>query len=248
MFRWEADGMTVRYDGTETRVRIERGREHEGLTVDELRGLIEILRMALSDRERDEPFEPVTDDEILADPLYRTEGVCGEQMPDGNLCQEQAGHQYQRQGGRRLQTQLAASFRTIERLKEQLAFVRESKGLYTKWHTCIHRLAEAQPNPKFPGRFYPALDEFSKVVRGLLADPAPPLEAIHKLFQWRDALTDRYGDDLSALLYSEFSQRDVLSTAQKRVPEEHRAALAAFQAMSEEEQVALCDSFAGVRG
>lgn len=52
MIRHEGKDIFVRYDGTETRVDIHRGREMNGLSVDELEELILTLEDALENRLR----------------------------------------------------------------------------------------------------------------------------------------------------------------------------------------------------
>ncbi len=57
MNRWEGRKICVRFDGTETRVDVRRGKEGDGLTTAELRTLITVLTDALVDRrafEKDE--------------------------------------------------------------------------------------------------------------------------------------------------------------------------------------------------
>jgi hypothetical protein len=46
MIRWTGEGMTVRYDGTETRITVARSSEGNGLSVAELDDLIDTLNNA----------------------------------------------------------------------------------------------------------------------------------------------------------------------------------------------------------
>lgn len=59
-------------------------------------------------------------------------------------------------------------------------------------------------------------------------------DGIDRMFAWRDAATDRYGDDLVGLLSAEFTTCG--NNRRDKVPEEHEHALKAFRALSEEEQ------------
>lgn len=59
-------------------------------------------------------------------------------------------------------------------------------------------------------------------------------DGIDALIRWRDAATDRWGEDLLFLLLHEFSPDNLHSD----VPPEHQNALRAFRALSEHQKVA----------
>lgn len=52
MMHFEGPGIVVRYDGSETRVSVERYKENNSLDVQELRTLVKVLGQALRDREK----------------------------------------------------------------------------------------------------------------------------------------------------------------------------------------------------